>query len=85
MAELQVLKVLAQLTQAGFLLSQRGVELFFLLLDAGLVGVLTFPQQLDFTLDDLDLALAQFRGVFQRLQVAGQAQQLLLERLIVGA
>ena len=85
MAELQVLQVFAQFAQAGFLLQQRGVELFFLLLNSGLVGVLAFPQQLDFTLDDINLALAQFRSVFQGLQIASQAQQLLLKRLIVGA
>ena len=85
MAELQVLEVLAQFTQAGFLLPQRGVELFFLLLDVGLVGVLAFPQQLDFTLDDLDFAPAQFRGVFSGCKSPVKPSSCSLERLIVGA
>ena len=46
-------------------------------------GVLAFLQQLDFTLDDPTSPASL--GVFQRPQIAGQAQQLLLERLIVGA
>lgn len=83
--QLQILKLLVLLGQAIHVILQLRAEIAMLFLHRGLVGFMALPQQLHFALDDLGLALVQFHGVFQRLQVASQAQQLLLERLRVGA